>query len=64
MPTIEMQPDRASQHIYWLTWVERQEVIAQIVQEPNGDCRVIPRGTHWSPMKSFAGARFGSPDRP
>ena len=60
MAQIELRPDNEKTDLWWLYWVERNELVGQIAQEPSGRCMVIPLGPHWSPMKSI-GQVFDSP---
>lgn len=60
MAEIEMRPDPVSNGVWWIYWVEREEVVARIDQDLGGRCRVIPQGPNWSPMKTVGGS-FDSP---
>jgi hypothetical protein len=51
--TIEARPDKMATGLWWLVWIEREETVARVEQEPGGLCRILPEGPHWSPMKSF-----------
>jgi hypothetical protein len=62
MATIELSPDNLDSHVRWMKWVERGEIIGRIARDFSGRCYVSPQGPHWSPMKSFAGASFDSPE--
>jgi hypothetical protein len=57
---IEIRPDTIRTDVWWLYWVEREEVVGRIDQEPSGSCTVTPQGPYWSPMKSV-GRMFNSP---
>jgi hypothetical protein len=59
--TIGVTPDNVLPSVWWLTWAERNEVVAKVAHVPGGQYQVIPQGPHWSPMKSFAGKLFESP---
>jgi hypothetical protein len=54
MATVEMRQDEADPKVWWVYWVERQEIVARLDQDLRGRCRVTPHGPHWSPMKSMA----------
>jgi hypothetical protein len=56
---IEMRADPVETDVWWLYWVEREEIVARIDQDPAGSATVTPRGPHWSPMKSI-GQSFDS----
>lgn len=60
MASIELQPDNVSSNVWWLKWVEADEVVGSISQDSNGRCQIQPQGPHWSPMKSFGGKSFTS----
>jgi hypothetical protein len=63
MATIQLRPDNIEAGIWWMKWVERDEIIGRIVQHRNGRCQIAPSGPHWSPMKSFAASLFESPEK-
>jgi hypothetical protein len=63
MATIQLDGDNVSALIWWMRWMERDEIIGRIVQDGTGRCEIVPVGPHWSPMKSFAGLSFDGPDR-
>ena len=63
MATIQLDPDNVDAAVWWMKWVERDEIIGRVIQHRNGHCQIAPSGPHWSPMKSFAGFSFDSPDR-
>jgi hypothetical protein len=63
MATIQLNVDNVHGHIWWLKWVERDEIIGRIVRDGTGRCQIFPLGPHWSPMKSFAAFSFDSPDK-
>lgn len=46
-----------------MKWVERDEIIGRIVRDWSGRCLIAPEGPYWSPMKSFAGFSFDSPEK-
>ena len=50
MATIELLPDNVSQRIWWMNWVENNEIIGRIVQDSGGRCEIAPSGPHWSPV--------------
>ena len=60
MAQIEMRADPVDSGVFWLSWVERNEIVGRIDQDPSGTARVTPQGPHWSPMKSI-GRSFDSP---
>ena len=60
MATIELRQNEEDASVWWLYWLERQEIVARVEQDLRGRCRVIPQGPHWSPMKSM-GTPFESP---
>jgi hypothetical protein len=60
--TIEMRPDDVTTGLWWLTWAERDQVVARVLQDPKGNCNIVTEGPHWSPMKSF-GQTYGSPQQ-
>lgn len=60
MAEIELRPDNIDEHVWWLHWVERGEIVGRIDRESEGRCTMMPLGQHWSPMKSF-GRSFESP---
>ncbi|PSO17083.1 hypothetical protein [Bradyrhizobium sp. MOS003] len=62
MATIQLTGDNVKSRIWWMTWVERNEIIGRIVQDDIGRCQIWPAGPHWSPMKSFAAFTFDSPE--
>jgi hypothetical protein len=51
---IEMRPDNVEIEVFWLYWVERNEIVGRIDEEPDGRSTMTPQGPHWSPLKSFA----------
>jgi hypothetical protein len=55
-----MRPDTTGPHLWWVVWLEREEVVARIDQGPSGDFTVSPQGAHWSPMKRIERS-FDSP---
>jgi hypothetical protein len=55
-----MRPDNIDPKLWWLTWIERSDVVAKVFQDSRGNCSVTPLGPYWSPMKSFGA--YGSPD--
>jgi hypothetical protein len=62
MATIQLNPDDILTRIWWVKWLEKDEIIGRIYQDTNGRYIISPRGPHWSPMKSFAGFSFERPD--
>jgi hypothetical protein len=62
MATIQLNGDNMDSHVWWMKWLESDEIIGRIVEVSNGRCQIFPSGPHWSPMKSFAGFSFGSPE--
>ena len=62
MATIKLVPDNVSARIWWMNWVEKDEIIGRIVQDGSGRCEIAPSGPHWSPMKSFAAFSFDHPN--
>ena len=63
MATIRLVPDNIDARIWWLSWVEKGELIGRIVQDSSGRCQIAPSGPYWSPMKSFAGFPFDNPEK-
>jgi hypothetical protein len=63
MATIQIHPDNLDDAVWWMKWVERDEIIGRIIRHRNGCCRIAPSGPHWSPMKSFAAFVFDSPEK-
>jgi len=63
MATIQLVPDNVNTRIWWMNWVEKDEIIGSIVQDSGGRCQIAPLGPHWSPMKSFAGFTFDHPEK-
>jgi hypothetical protein len=63
MATIQLVRDNIETSMWWMTWVEKGEVIGSIVQDSDGRCRICPQGPHWSPMKSFAGFASETPQQ-
>lgn len=63
MATIQLTGDNVQSRIWWMKWVERDEIIGRIVQDNIGRCQILPAGPHWSPMKSFAAFSFDSPEK-
>jgi len=63
MATIQLNVDNVHRHIWWLKWIEQDEIIGRIVEDGRGRCQIFPIGPHWSPMKSFAAFTFDSPDK-
>jgi hypothetical protein len=61
MATIQLDPDNIDASLWWMKWVERDEIIGRIIRHRNGCCQIAPSGPHWSPMKSF-GTLFDSPE--
>jgi hypothetical protein len=57
---IDMRPDTVSCDVWWVFWVEREEIVARIDQDSTGACTVTPQGPHRRPMKSFRRS-FDSP---
>ena len=60
MALIDLQPDNISNSVWWLKWVEADEIVGRILQDGSGCCYIEPHGPHWSPMKSFGGRPFGT----
>jgi hypothetical protein len=60
MASIELRPDNVSSDVWWLRWVEADEIVGRILQDSHGRCQIQPRGPRWSPMKSFGGRSFDS----
>ena len=60
MAEIEMRSDAVRPDVWWLYWVERDEIVGRIDQDSGGLCTVTPQGPHWGPMKSI-GRAFESP---
>jgi hypothetical protein len=63
MATIQIHPDNIDDAVWWMNWVERDEIIGRIIRHRNGCCQIAPSGPHWSPMKSFAAFVFDSPEK-
>jgi hypothetical protein len=63
MATIQLDVDNVHRHIWWLKWLEPNEIIGRIVEDENGRWQIFPLGPHWSPMKSFAAYSFDSPEK-
>jgi hypothetical protein len=63
MATIQIHPDNLDDAVWWIKWVERDEIIGRIIRHRNGCCQIAPSGPHWSPMKSFAAFVFDSPEK-
>jgi hypothetical protein len=63
MATIQIHPDNLDDAVWWMKWVERDEIIGRIIRHRNGCCQIAPSGPHWSPMKSFAAFVFDSPEK-
>jgi hypothetical protein len=63
MATIQLVPDNINHHIWWMNWVEKDEMIGRIVRDSSGRCQISPSGPYWSPMKSFAGFSFDHPEK-
>jgi hypothetical protein len=63
MATIQIHPDNIDDAVWWMKWVERDEIIGRIIRHRNGCCQIAPSGPHWSPMKSFAAFVFDSPEK-
>jgi hypothetical protein len=63
MATIQIHPDNIDDAVWWMKWVERDEIIGRIIRHRNGCCQIAPSGPHWSPMKSFAAFAFDSPEK-
>ena len=53
MASIDARPDNVATGLWWLIWIEREEIVARVEQDPGGMCKIVPEGPHWSPMKSF-----------
>jgi hypothetical protein len=62
MATIDTRADKVSTGLWWLIWTEREEIIGRVEQDPEGMCKIVPEGPHWSPMKSF-GQSYDGLDR-
>ncbi|MGA2292632.1 hypothetical protein [Bradyrhizobium sp.] len=58
MARIKLQPDNLDIGVWWLRWVDHDEIIGRILEDDEGRCRIAPQGPRWSPMKSFAGRLF------
>jgi hypothetical protein len=63
MATIQLDVDNVHGNIWWVKWVEREEIVGRIVQHGIGRCQIYPLGPHWSPMKSFAAFSFDCPQK-
>jgi hypothetical protein len=63
MATIQLVSDNVDSRIWWMHWIEKDEVIGRIVQDSSGRCRIAPAGPRWSPMKSFAAFYFDDPEK-
>ncbi len=62
MVMIQLDSDKVDAGIWWMKWVEKNEIIGCIIHD-KGCYRITPQGPHWSPMKSFAGLSFDGPER-
>ena len=62
MAIIKVDPDNVLAGIWWMKWVEREEIVGRIVQDSMGRWQITPQGPQWSPMKSFGGLSFESRD--
>jgi hypothetical protein len=62
MATFQLKADNLSSRVWWIRWLEKDEIIGRIVEDATGRCQVFPSGPHWSPMKSFAAFFFESPN--
>ena len=60
--TIDIRPDKSDTNVWWLHWLEMDEIVGRIDMDLAGACHVMPQGPHWSPMKSM-GKSFDSPTR-
>jgi hypothetical protein len=54
MALIEMRADHVDMNVWWLWWVDRNEIVGRIDQDLSGVVWVTPQGPHWSPMKSIS----------
>lgn len=61
MAELVMRPDTGSVHVWWLIWVDRDEIVARIDRDLRGACTVTPQGAHWSPLKRIERS-FDSPE--
>jgi hypothetical protein len=62
MVSFQLERDKVFDLIWWIKWVERDEIVGRIVQDRAGHCQILPVGPHWSPMKSFAAFSFADPE--
>lgn len=62
MATIELLPHNERTGTWILVWTEHREQIGRVLAQEDGHFIVVPQGPHWSPMKSFAGNTFNTPD--
>jgi hypothetical protein len=53
MATIDVRPDNIATGVWWLIWIERDEIIAKVEQDSGDSFKIVPEGPHWNPMKSF-----------
>jgi hypothetical protein len=53
MATIDTRPDNVTTGLWWLIWIEREEVVGRVTQDSTGMYKIVPEGPQWSPMKSF-----------
>ncbi len=60
---IQLNPDNVDTGIWWMRWVEKDEIVGRIIRDRRGRCQIAPQGPHWSPMKSFAGFSFDCPEK-
>jgi hypothetical protein len=61
MAALQLDVDNLSSRVWWIRWLEKNEIIGRIEQVSTGRCHVFPSGPHWSPMKSFAAFDFDNP---
>ncbi|PZA12878.1 hypothetical protein DNX69_06160 [Rhodopseudomonas palustris] len=61
MARIELKVDRGN-GLWYLVWAETEQVVGHLSEESPGRFRILPDGPYWSPMKSFGGQLFDTPE--
>ena len=46
MATIEARADSVGTRLWWLIWIEREEIVARVEQDPAGMCKIVTEGQH------------------
>ena len=49
MATIDTRPDNVTRDVWWLMWIEREEIIGKVEQDIAGRYKIVPEGLQMEP---------------